>query len=91
MGFFDFTALAGPVPDQNLPFVPQVSLWVAIVGMLVASALGILKASIGSLRPRRIAVPAAARVAPASSLALAPSAARRQPGVRTLGSPSQMR
>jgi hypothetical protein len=83
MGFFDFTALAGPVPVGDVPLVPPASLLVTLIGMLGVSALGILTASERSLRALRGLAARTTRVPvrPAARLVLAPLAdARRVAG-----------
>jgi len=46
MGFFDPTAVAGPVSGAVLGFPLRAELWAALVGTLAASAIGILTASL---------------------------------------------
>jgi hypothetical protein len=53
MGYFDLTAIAGPAPGQVLTFAPLRELWLALVGTLAASAIGILAAAFRSHRATR--------------------------------------
>ncbi|HEY8516275.1 MAG TPA: hypothetical protein VIS07_12235 [Candidatus Binatia bacterium] len=78
MGFFDFTALAGPVADQVVPFGPRAALLASLLGTLVVSTVGILWSSIRGLRlPRLLPRPARTPAAPVPALALAPAPAPR--------------